>query len=245
MHSTPEGQQPVTLRGRTFSGPDDAFALLESELAGRGGLPGTPPDSWPGSWIGDLLAKAPAWRGALVSGMLQRWPSADSLGRRVFSVKLSQPPLAGLDVLDGLLALLEQQGRGEPDVLDLWAAARGLAGTYGGADEARLDRAEAQLPTHPVAVYLLATLDWGRAVDRISAELGRCSPTEIEHMGNLPLSRERVHEIVSICSALDPPRKAAFTRPMTSIWHIFGREDRALRERLVAHWPSCVPPADR
>ena len=243
MSNTAEGQQPVTLRGRSFAGPEDAHTLLEAELAGRGGLPGTAPDAWPGSWIGDLLASAPTWRGALVSGMLQRWPGADALGRRVYTVVLGRPPLAGPDVLDGFLALLEHQERGEPDVLDLWAAARDLAGAYGDADEARLDRAEAQLPTHPVAVYLLATLDWGRAVDRVGAELRRCSPAEIERMGNLPLSRERVHEIVSICSALDEPQKSAFTRSMTSIWHIFGRKDRALRRRLAAHWPGCVPPS--
>lgn len=237
-----EGTQPVTLRGRIFAGPDDALALLEAELAGRGGLPGTPPDSWPGTWIGDLLASAPAWRGALVSGMLQRWPGADALGRRVYTTVLSQPPLAGLDVLDGVLALLEHQGRGEAGVLDLWAAARDLAGAYGGAEKARADRAEALLATHPVAVYLLATLDWERAVSRIEAELRRCSPAEIERMGNLPLSRERVHDIVTLCSGLDEPQKAAFTRSMTSIWHIFGRKDRTLRARLMEHWPGCDPP---
>lgn len=86
-----------------------ATALLLAELQDRGGLPGTAPDAWPGSWVAAAVAAEPALAAPLRRCALERLAEAapDSAEPQALLPLLSGPLVDG-SVADALLRLAEQ-----------------------------------------------------------------------------------------------------------------------------------------
>lgn len=228
----------VQLPGHSLASPHDALALLDLQLAGGGAIQGEGPDAWPGRWLPEVCAAAPDWRGALVDGLLARWPDASPSARQVLLSCLHMTGLRGLGSALGLLGLLSREPRGGDAALDLLNALVNVAADHAANVEVYA-RAERCLAEHPGVIFLLAALDWPRAEPQMAAQLRRCTVAEIERAGfGFPLLPGHTREAVALCADLDPTRQAAFAPHMRTAQLIHGKRDRSLKQLILKHWPA-------
>ncbi len=238
--------EPVTLRGLTLSSPEEALALLDADLAGKGGVPGGTPHDWPGWWLHELHDVATTWRAPLTTGLVTRIAGTKdgSVGDDAWQTR--HLLLAHLsDARWGTEALSLQLLQVLDDVPHDSATAHQLLKAC--ADQTRqtpdspnvADAIAARVDSHPALIALLARLDWERAEPMLGSALAAATPGALEHTGGaLALIHGRTSAIIDVLAELDAARLAAFAPHMRSVDRIFGMRDKKLRRRLRKVWPE-------
>jgi hypothetical protein len=145
----------VTLSGEVWVTFDDALAFFDRELAGRAALPGTPPDSWPGTWLPRMLAIAPHWRDPVRRGLLARWLVADNIGRQATWPLVTGGELWSPSLLEELAGAALPLPADSPLLGTLIPKIERLANSGGAIDLDDLDRLASQQPALLPAADLL------------------------------------------------------------------------------------------